>query len=209
MSPQDSVLNGPASAAGPEDAAQLVAITRRAVEGDIEATQELLNQLRPQVMRVVVGVLGASHPDVEDAVQQCLIAVLRGLPTFRGECHPAGYASTIAFRTALRLRRRERITSSRREQLAQLAAEEGLAEPPSEYASAEQRRKLLRELLDELPEEQAEAFALRVILGWSLEEVATASAAPINTIRSRVRLAKEALRRRLDATPGLTDELEP
>jgi RNA polymerase sigma-70 factor (ECF subfamily) len=66
----------------------------------------------------------------------------------------------------------------------------------------------LRDLLTDLPEEQADALALRVMLGWSLEDVAQATGAPLNTVRSRVRLAKEALRRRVDADPSLADQLE-
>jgi RNA polymerase sigma-70 factor (ECF subfamily) len=66
----------------------------------------------------------------------------------------------------------------------------------------------LRDLLCDLPEEQADALALRVMLGWSLEDVAQATGAPLNTVRSRVRLAKEALRRRIEADPLLADQLE-
>jgi len=51
-------------------------------------------------------------------------------------------------------------------------------------------------------------LALRVMLGWSLEDVAQATGAPLNTVRSRVRLAKEALRRRIEADPSLADRLE-
>jgi RNA polymerase sigma-70 factor (ECF subfamily) len=47
-----------------------------------------------------------------------------------------------------------------------------------------------------------------VVLGWTLEEVALATGAPVNTVRSRVRLAKEALRRRIEANPRLIDDLE-
>ena len=65
--------------------------------------------------------------------------------------------------------------------------------------------RLLRELLEDLPEEQAEALTLRVVMGWSLEEVARASGAPVNTVRSRVRLAKEALRARIEARPALAE----
>ena len=34
------------------------------------------------------------------------------------------------------------------------------------------------------------AIALRFVLGWSLEEVSRVTGAPVNTVRSRVRLAK-------------------
>ena len=73
--------------------------------------------------------------------------------------------------------------------------------------AAARRRALVRRLLDELPEEQAEALALRVALGWSLKEIAETTGTPLNTVRSRMRLAKEALRRRIGNDPDLADEL--
>ena len=79
---------------------------------------------------------------------------------------------------------------------------------PGCEVSVERRKRALRDLLSDLPEEQADALALRVMLGWSLEDVARATGAPLNTVRSRVRLAKEALRRRIEADPSLSDELE-
>ena len=65
---------------------------------------------------------------------------------------------------------------------------------------------MVRALLDDLPEEQSEALALRFMLGWSLLEIAEASGAPVNTVRSRLRLAKEALRRRVEADPALAED---
>ena len=49
---------------------------------------------------------------------------------------------------------------------------------------------------------------LRVVMGFSLAEVAEATGAPINTVRSRVRLSKEALRRRIEEDPALAETLE-
>ena len=62
-------------------------------------------------------------------------------------------------------------------------------------------------LPDELPEEQAETFALRVVLDYSLEQVAAATGAPVNTVRSRVRLAREKLKTKIEADPDLWDVL--
>jgi DNA-directed RNA polymerase specialized sigma24 family protein len=46
------------------------------------------------------------------------------------------------------------------------------------------------------------------MLGFSVEEVADACAAPVNTVRSRLRLAKEALRDRILADATLKETLE-
>jgi RNA polymerase sigma factor (sigma-70 family) len=158
----------------------------------------------PTLSRVAAGVLGSRHPELDDAVQQSMIALVRALPAFRGECHPAGYATRITLRVALRVRRNVKRDITRRETLGMLTPLEELGSA-TEDALAVRRRELLRELLEDLPEEQAEALTLRVVMGWSLEEVSRASGAPINTVRSRVRLAKEALRQRIEVLPGLAE----
>jgi RNA polymerase sigma-70 factor (ECF subfamily) len=180
----------------------------RAAQGDLEATQALLGYLSPVVRRVVAGVIGTSHADFDDVSQQSLIAVLGALPSFRGECSPAGYASRIAFRVALRVRQQRGRELSRLDALAHHLPGEPASPSPSEVSSAQRRREVLRELLSQLPEEQAETLALRVVLGWSLDEIAQATGAPTNTVRSRMRLAKEALRKYIEGTPGLAEELE-
>jgi RNA polymerase sigma factor (sigma-70 family) len=178
-------------------------LATRAAAGDLAATQEFLAYVWPTLTRVAVGVLGARHSDLDDAVQQSMIALVRALPAFRGECHPAGYASRITLRVALRVRRNSKRDANRREVLGQVGDES--ENSVSEDAFGGRRRELLRELLEDLPEEQAEALTLRVVMGWSLEEVAQASGAPVNTVRSRVRLAKEALRARIEAQPALAE----
>lgn len=196
--------HGPESDSG-ADAFVVKRLAEQAAQGDLVAIQALLRYVQPALKRVIVGVLGAAHGDVDDVLQQALIAVQRALPAFRGECHVTGYASRIALRVALRSRRRHKLDLFRREVFARLSNENEHEAPPSAEAEAERRRQVLRGLLEELPEEQADVLALRVMLGLSLEEVAQATGAPLNTVRSRVRLAKEALRRRIESRPELAD----
>jgi len=179
-------------------------IARLAATGDTAATARLVRLVAPEVERVVRGVMGPYAADADDAVQQALIALIHALPAFRGDCQPAGYACSIAFRTALNVRRRSRLNAQRRGNMPEdelAAAEHG---PSSEGG---RRTALVRNLLEEIPAEQAEALALRTMLGWSLDEIAAAGNAPVNTIRSRLRLAKEALKRKIEADPQLAEEL--
>ncbi len=202
------VTRTPSSPASQDDAAELTALARLAGTGDPVATRRFLDRVWPVLARVVNSVLGARHPDVDDVIQQSLIAVLQALGAFRGECHPAGYASRIALHVALRARKNVALRRNRSQTLSQISAGEPDAFHPGDEVSAERRKRALRDLLGELPEEQADALALRVMLGWSLEDVAHATGAPLNTVRSRVRLAKEALRRKIEADPSLADQLE-
>ena len=70
------------------------------------------------------------------------------------------------------------------------------------------RREALAALLDELPGNQAEVLVLHVALGFTIDEIAAAAGRPVETIRSRLRLAKQALRDRIQASPELSDILE-
>jgi RNA polymerase sigma factor (sigma-70 family) len=181
-------------------------LAERAASGDTAATARLLRLLAPAMARVVRGVMGPYSADTDDAMQQALIALVRALPAFRGECAPAGYACRIAFRTALALRKAAKVERVRRDSVAELELVLDTATLPN-GSEARQRTELVRALLDEIPAAQAEALALRTMLGWSIEEIAEASAAPINTVRSRLRLAKEALRERIQADRSLAEGL--
>lgn len=177
-----------------------------AIAGDPGAVAALLKALAPEVVRVVRGVLGAASADADDGIQLAMIAIVQALPAFRGDCSIRGYACRIAFRTAVRQRKSSRRSLARDEEACR--GEPHLApEMPHEEAESFRRLALLRRLLDELPDEQAEALALRTMLGWTIEEIALASAAPSNTVRSRLRLAKESMRRRIEGDPILAERL--
>jgi RNA polymerase sigma factor (sigma-70 family) len=180
-------------------------LARAASAGDVHATRRLLEGVAPRVLRVVRAVMGAKHPDVDDAAQLALIGFIQSLPSFRGECAPSHFAARIAVRTAGAVRRRAFARRSCQDDSVDL---ESMEAPPHEIA-ASRRRALVRGLLDQLPEEQAEALALRIVLGWSLKEIAMTTGAPLNTVRSRLRLAKEALRQRIAGDPVLAEALEP
>jgi RNA polymerase sigma factor (sigma-70 family) len=193
-----------AAAAGslPRDA--MLELARAASSGDVRATRQLLEQVAPRVVRAVRAVMGPAHPELDDATQLALIGFIQALPSFRGDCQPAQFAARIAVRTAGTTRRRAALRGSRHDPSADL---DTLQAPAGELDAA-RRRDAVRRLLDDLPEEQAEALALRMILGWSIKEIAAATETPINTVRSRLRLAKEGLRRRVAEDPALAEALD-
>ena len=187
---------------------EAIALARQAAAGDAAATSRLLRSIGSRVIRVVRAVMGGGHPDVDDVAQQALIGFIQALPAFRGDCDPARYATTIAVRTAIGARRRGRVERARRDSSADADALASSCTEPGEEMASQRRKEVLRDLLAELPPEQAEALAMRVVLGWSLDEIASQSATPLNTVRSRLRLAKESLRRTIESQPELVELLE-
>jgi RNA polymerase sigma-70 factor (ECF subfamily) len=194
----------PEAAISPAPPERRVGLAQAAAGGDVRATRELLEQVAPRVVRAVKAVMGPAHPEVDDATQLALIAFIQALPGFRSECPPVQFAARIAVRTAAAVRRR---AAARRVGHDPSVDVDTLEVAPEEL-DAERRRAAVRALLDELPEEQAEALALRLMLGWSVKEIAEATCTPLNTVRSRMRLAKDALRKRVAEDPALAAALD-
>jgi RNA polymerase sigma-70 factor (ECF subfamily) len=182
-------------------------LAERAARGDTAAAGALLKALAPQMIRTVHALLGPTHADADDVVQQAMIALVQALPQFRGECSPQHYASRIVARMVVATKRRAGSRAERRDDETDVDMVQSGAASQHEAFAAERRRALVRELMALLPEEQAETLAMRVGLGFSLPEVAAATGVPLNTVRSRVRLAKEALRKRIDADPAMLEML--
>jgi RNA polymerase sigma-70 factor (ECF subfamily) len=161
------------------------------------------------VLGTVRQVLGPGHPDVEDVAQEASIAFLGSLGEFRGECSTRRYAQRVALFTALTSRRR-------------LVAQERLVDPdhpmetkpagpeasPLVETLAARRRDTLRKVLDSLPDVIAQALALHFILGHTVDEIAEATSSPANTIWSRLRLGKQALRKILSENSDLRELFE-
>ena len=171
--------------------------------GDRVATRRLLGAVSPAVLGVVSAILGRGDRDLEDVVQESLVGIVNALATFRGDSSFLHFARSVALRRALDHRR----SRARKGLAAPLEDEEHEATDlsPAEHVLASTRRAAFRALLETLPDEQAEAFALRVLLGYSIEEIARLAKAPIETVRSRLRLAKNALRARITNDPTLLE----
>ena len=176
--------------------------------GDRGATERLLSGLAPRILAAVRAVLGPRHLDVDDVVQESLVALVRALPAFEGRSSVAHYASRIAVRVALAARKRARAEQRLDTDAHAALSADTTSRRPYRQLLRDRRRALVRLLLDDLPEAQSEAIALRICLGLPMEEVAQMTGAPLNTVYSRLRLAKEALRARILRDPVLREMLE-
>src|SRR5260221_2794996 len=110
----------------PDRLGQLAALSRA---GDADAQRTLLVTVGPAMLPVVRGVLGSRHPDVEDTLQEAMVAVHLALPGFRGECTTLHFACRIAIQTAMNARRRaayrtHHTPSHEPEELAELARDD-------------------------------------------------------------------------------------
>lgn len=139
----------------------------------------------------LVSALGAPAGAVDDVVQEVFLVVARKLPSYDDRGSARGWIGAIARRVAAD-HRKMRARATAREQSA--AVPDAPADPEVVVAQR-QGAAAVQALLDSLPEDQREVFLLMDVEGLTAPEAATALAIGVNTIYSRLRLA----RRRFDA----------
>jgi RNA polymerase sigma-70 factor (ECF subfamily) len=168
----------------------------------------LIVSVTPAILRTVRGVLGSAHPEVEDCAQESAFRFVSALSGFRHECSVLHFACKVAVHTALNTRRRAQSRGAGRNDAFEAGDHICPGPSPAEELAGAARREAVRQLFSSLPTAQAEVFVMHIVLGLSIEETADACGAPANTVRSRLRLAKQALRMRAAAFPELRDALE-
>jgi RNA polymerase sigma-70 factor (ECF subfamily) len=187
----------------------LAELSRAVDAGDQAALRTFLAAIVPSLLRVARRVLGPSHPEIEDVAYEAAYAVVEGLNRFRGEGTVLHFACRVGVLTAMNVRRRDAAQKRARSGTAcdpdSVQSEE---RDPEEQAALGALAPVVRELLDTLPEPLAEALALHNMLGYTVQEVAELSSAPLETVRSRLRLAKQALRRKVLGHPLLREVAE-
>lgn len=184
-------------------------VIQAAIDGDHEAARKLLLEVARDVRIVVVRFLGVHHRDVDDWIQDSFLAFIQALPRYRGESSLSTYARRITLLRVLDNQKRDHAQKRTLDcHFGEDPEQAGTAAQQSLAAENRNRRPLIQRLLAELPPEQAEAFATRHVLGFSVVDIAKSSGVPANTVRSRLRLAKEALLRRVTSEPDYAPLLE-
>ena len=188
---------------------ELADLARAVCAGDRAALRTFLASIVPPLLRVARRVLGPGHPDVEDVAYEAAYAVVDRLPSFRGEGTVLHFACRVAVLTSMNVRRRDAAQKrAAQQQAGDPDAMQTDARDPEQLAVSGALVPIVRELLDTLPPALAEALALHNMLGYTVAEVAELSGAPHETVRSRLRLAKLALRRRVLGHPQLREVVD-
>lgn len=179
---------------------------RAAALGDRPAQEALLRELLPRI-RNLVRYLVRGDADVDDIAQKALIAVLKGLPSYRGEGKLTSWADRITARETFAHLAHERAERRARDvrEPPELYAVPSPGARPDEYLL---RREVVR-VLDELPAEQRHALVLHHVVGLSVPELAAELEVPAETARSRLRLGMKKLRERLGPDADAAREETP
>lgn len=168
-------------------------LVRQTLAGDQAAFAELVNRYRDAACGVAYHYLGG-FDDAQDAVQEAFVHAYLHL---RQLSDPGKFAPWLRRITAnacadLLRRRGDRLISLDEEEEGVTMAERIAS--PGQDPERQAARIVVREALSRLSEKTRLAVTLFYIDGYSQEEVAGFLEVPVNTVRSRLRRAKQQLR---------------
>jgi RNA polymerase sigma-70 factor (ECF subfamily) len=167
-------------------------LARQASAGDAIALNALLAAVRPEALRLCARFL-PNREDAEEACQDTLFAVTRGIGQFQGRS---------TFRTWLHRLAANRARSTyqvlRRRYAGEAAGIPLPDEPDPRRTSVVAGTRLdLLDALQGLAPDYAEAAALRDVLGLTYGEIATLLDVPEGTVKSRIHEARRRLRQQM------------
>jgi RNA polymerase sigma-70 factor (ECF subfamily) len=155
----------------------------------VTSPSELFRDLAPKVYAFLSRATGAPASDVEDLLQDTLLAAWRGREGFRAEASPATWVFAIA-RNKVRDWRRGRARAS-------VAALGDLAAAPlaPDLLQSAEARRLVRRALSRMDPAHARVLVLAYFDGLSTFEIAAELDERQDAVESRLRRARDAFRR--------------
>ena len=172
------------------------ALVDAVIAGDDEAYRVLVDREKENVIGLCRRVL-RDPQEAEDVAQEAFIQAYRALPTFRGDGAFGAWLGRIASRMAYaRLRRPTELRADPTREDGWLIEAAGGIDPQRAILDGERRAEVQR-AISSLPEHQRRIVEMRFYGGMSLEEISSATGAPIGTVKSRLHRALAALRGRL------------
>lgn len=178
------------------------ALLARVAEHDSSALGKLYTRFAPGLLGMALNILPdrASAAEVVEETFVRLWNVARRFP--RDGASVAAWLALTARRLAVDMRRaRQRLPALPRTNANEIS-EYAWLPGPEEVARIEERRELLRKVLNQLPKAQRMVLELVVLEGCTEEEIAAKLGEPLGRVQSGLRAGMRFLRHRLRAVLG-------
>jgi RNA polymerase sigma-70 factor, ECF subfamily len=166
-----------------------------AQRGDRRAQAVVLHELQDIWFRFCLSQLGSAD-SARDATQETALRFLKALSGFRGQSRVETWSLGIALNVIREMRR----SAASVQRVREIDRPETGEDSPVHVAELNDSTDQLRALLDDLPERQREALALRFFEDLSVEETATAMNCATGTVKATVHQALRTLRTKMTKT---------
>ncbi len=174
----------------------------------MEAFAALVDRHKGRVYRTLFQVVG-DEQDAQDLAQEVFLKVYRNLASYRGDAAFTTWLHRLTLNLAfdwLRARKRRPLqvplsppTDQEERPALELASNDA---GPEELALREDRKRQLREAIDQLPPDYREVVVLHHIHHLSYQQIAERTGAPVRTIETRLYRARNMLKKALTEGEG-------
>ena len=164
----------------------------RAGGGDMGAFREIYQRASGYVYTLAYRVVNTKH-DAEEVTQDVFLKIHHSLGSFKFEASFKTWLYRIAVNTALNhAEKRSRVTTREVEEIFEDPATVTQPDATKRIEAGETEHQL-KILLDQLNPDQRACIVLREIEGLDYQEIAMSLGININTVRSRLKRARETL----------------
>lgn len=165
-----------------------LALLQRCRSNDPDACTEFFAKYNRRIFNTAYRILG-EESSAEDALQETLLNVYRGLASFRGDSKISTWISRITINVCLGMLRKgknKQFVDLEDESARELPADSTPYIDPLEYASTEELRSLVGETFRRMSSKQGVVVRLHDMEGHTIQEIAQIIDCPVGTVKSRL-----------------------
>jgi len=165
-----------------------MALLRRCKSNDPDACSELFSRYNRRIFNTAYRILG-EEASAEDALQETLINVFRGISSFRGDSKISTWISRITINVCLGMLRKGK--NHREVDLDEYLARRLPAQPtaftdPLASTSLAELRSAVRETFRRMSGKQGDVVRMHDMEGSTIQEIAEILDCPAGTVKSRL-----------------------
>lgn len=186
------------------DEQQLSMLVHRLQAGDRYALATLLDLVTPCISPIISRFVW-NHADAQDIMQEVALQLYRALPNFRAECQVLTFVYRVTLNVCMNCKKRitrqpvtftDLTSPDNTEQLDSRISSSSVSTPEHINATRE-REEALRLMIYKLDPKFRAVLIMTDICGMSQQEIAEILHAPLNTIKSRQKRAREAMKKQI------------
>ena len=165
-----------------------VRLLQRCKRNDPAACNQLLSQFNRRIFNTAYRILG-EEASAEDAVQETLLNVYRGLPRFRGESKISTWISRITVNVCLGMLRKAKsrqFVDLEDDSAGDLPVEATPHTDPLEHTAVMELRAAIKQTFRRMSQKQGMVVRLHDMEGNTIQEIAGIIGCPAGTVKSRL-----------------------
>lgn len=177
-------------------------LIKKALAGDQKAYEALLNRYQSGIFNMIYQMI-KNREETEDLVQEAFIKAFKSLESYNDSYAFSTWLYKIAFNHCIDAIRKKKLKTLPLDRPIQVGEGEIKQEirddsrsPEGDYLFSE-KKKLIRESIDSLPDRYREVIILRHQKEHSYEEISEMLNIPLGTVKARIFRAREMLKKKL------------